>query len=182
MPLEQIALRWQGGANLARMSPLDARFDQHGRIRQQLDWILELYPGQNQANQGILDALTHTVIHEFGRLQNPRPSDLTMRIRAYIRTHLHQRMTLDDLAREADMSKYHFSRVFKQTTGQTPMELVNQMRVEKVQDLLLHTNLTLAAIAAQVGLVDASHLSHMFRLLTERSPGSLREGRTASAY
>ena len=180
-PLELIALRWRGGANLARLSYLDTRFDRNQRIRRQLDWILELHPGQDQANQGILDALTYSVIHELSRLQNPGRSDMTIRIRAHIRTHLDQRITLDDLAQEADMSKYHFSRMFKEATSQTPMELVNQMRIEKAQDLLLHTNLTLSAIAAQVGLVDASHLSHTFRRLTGRSPGSLRHNRTASA-
>jgi transcriptional regulator GlxA family with amidase domain len=54
------------------------------------------------------------------------------------------------------------------------MRLVNQIRIEVAQSLLLQTHLTLDAIAAQVGLADASHLSHLFRRLTGRSPGSLR--------
>jgi transcriptional regulator GlxA family with amidase domain len=54
------------------------------------------------------------------------------------------------------------------------MRLVNQIRIEVAQSLLLQTRLTLDAIAAQVGLADASHLSRLFRRLMGRSPGSLR--------
>ena len=178
--LELIALRWRGGTELACLDAPDIRFDQNQRIRRQLDWILDLYPSQDKADGEMLDALTYTVIHEFGRLQNPATGDLAMRIRTYIRNHLDRRMTLDDLAKEADMSKYHFARTFKEITGQTPMGLVNQMRVEAVQELLLQTDLPLEAIAIEVGLADASHLSHMFRRLTGHSPGALRRNESAS--
>ena len=173
-PLVMIVLRWTGGENLADLDEPDVRVDRQGRIRRQMEWILDIHPSRHGADRRTCEALTHTVVHELGRLQNPAHSALAERIRRFIREHLQEDISLDDLAREARLSKYHFARKFKRITGQTPMSLVNQMRIEAARSLILQTDLTLDAVAAQVGLADASHLSHAFRRLTGRTPGSLR--------
>ncbi len=173
-PLVMVVLRWRGGGSLADLSEPDVRPDRQQRIRRQMGWILDIHPSRHEADRRMCEALAHTVVHELGRLQNPAHGDLAERIRRFIRQHLHQPISLDDLAREARLSKYHFARKFKRITGQTPMSLVNQMRVEAARSLILQTDLTLEAVAAQVGLADASHLSHAFRRLTGRTPGSLR--------
>ena len=172
--LEMVVLRWAGGEHLARLTEPGVWHDRKERIRHQLDWLLELHPSGRMADRGAVDALTHTVVHELGRLQDPAPGDLATRIRAFVRANLQRRLTLDDLAAVAGLSKYHFTRRLRQATGQSPMRVVNQIRIEVAQSLLLQTRLTLDAIAAQVGLADASHLSHLFRRLMGRSPGSIR--------
>jgi AraC-like DNA-binding protein len=167
-------LRWLGGEHLARLTEPGVWHDRRERIRHQLDWLLDLHPSERRADRDAMDALTHMVVHELGRLQDPAPGDLAARTRAFVRANLQRRLTLDDLAAVAGLSKYHFARRLKQITGHAPMRLVNQIRAEVAHHLLLQTRLPLDAIAAEVGLADASHLSHLFRRLTGRSPGSVR--------
>src|SRR5688572_13536244 len=60
-------------------------------------------------------------------------------------------LTLDHLAATAGLSKHHFLRLFKATYGLTPMEYVSQRRIERAQDLLRATNLTVTEVCFAVG-------------------------------
>ena len=55
------------------------------------------------------------------------------------------------MASVAGLSKYHFLRLFKATYGLTPMEYVSQRRIERAQDLLRATNLTVTEVCMLVG-------------------------------
>jgi AraC-like DNA-binding protein len=173
-PFDMLTLRWVGGEGLACFRQPCVLTDRQGRIRRQLDWLIDLTPPSGLADRRMADALTYSVIHELGRLQDPARSGLGEQMRRFIRAHIAERLTLEDLASQARLSKYHFARRFKKVTGQTPMGLVNQMRIEKARALILQTDFTLEAVARQVGLADASHLSHLFRRLTGAPPGALR--------
>jgi transcriptional regulator GlxA family with amidase domain len=75
------------------------------------------------------------------------------------------------------MSKFHFSRRYRQLTGLTPMEDLRQLRLEAARDLLLTTDLPLKAIAPRTGLGDEYHLSRLFRRAFGIAPGELRRHR-----
>jgi AraC-like DNA-binding protein len=176
-PLETILFRWQGGESVLELERPCVCADRDGRMRHQLEWILDIYPSRNSSDRCMIQTLAHTAIHELSRLQNPTPCDMAECVRRYIRAHMAEKMSLDDLAEVVGLSKYHFARTFKRVTNQTPMRLLTQMRVEAAQALILQTDLPLEAVARRVGLADASHLSHLFRRVTDRSPGSLRRSR-----
>jgi AraC-like DNA-binding protein len=55
------------------------------------------------------------------------------------------------MAAVACLSKYHFLRLFKSTYGITPMEYVSRRRIERAQDLLRATNLTVTEVGMAVG-------------------------------
>ena len=80
-----------------------------------------------------------------------------------------QQVTLDDLASVACMSKYHFLRVFRATYGMTPMEYVSQRRIERAQDLLRATNLTVTEVCFAVGFSSLGSFSSRFRALVGES-------------
>ena len=174
---ELLIMQWTGGEDLCRISEPEVRRDRLGRLRRQLEWILEIHPSAQPAQQLMVRALAHTVVHELARLADPGPQDLGGRIRRYIRENLHRRLTLDELAAEVGLSKFHFARTFKQATGHTPMHMLGELRVETARSLIIQTAMSLDAIAARVGLADASHLWHLFRRHLKRSPGSFRNGR-----
>ncbi len=171
---EIIVARWSGSTGpLPARGPLAVR-DRDQRLCHQMRWMLELHPSDDPADRRALQALAVTLCHEFVRLLDPAPQAFVDRIRRYIREHLDEPIRLDDLAREAAMSKYHFARQFKQRTGRTPLQMVHQLRLEAARALLLDEGLTLDAVARRVGLVDASHLSRLFRRVTGQSPGQYR--------
>jgi AraC-like DNA-binding protein len=96
------------------------------------------------------------------------------RIREYVEAHLGDSMDLATLAAVAGLSIHHFARGFKQSTGLTPHHYLTRKRVERAQDMLAHTALSLSDIAYAVGFSDQSHLARHFRQLLGTTPGQFR--------
>jgi AraC family transcriptional regulator len=81
----------------------------------------------------------------------------------YIETYLDQEVTLAQLSAIAQISPYHFLRLFKQSIGQTPHQYILQRRLERAQWLLTQSDLGLAEIAIRTGFCDQSHLNRCFK-------------------
>ena len=153
-------------------------FDRDGRIEQQLRWIADLFPPKTDEERRLLNFLMFAAFFEHRRLaKNPASSDVVMRIKRYVRTHIAEALTLDDLAAQAGLSRFYFSRSFRSETGMTPMDFVRRLRIEAAEALILRTPLPLKAIATQVGFCDEYHFSRVFRKETGMPPSSLRRGR-----
>ena len=78
-------------------------------------------------------------------------------------------VTLEELACVACMSKFHFLRLFRATYGITPMEYVSRRRIERAQDLLRATNLTVTEVCFAVGFSSLGSFSSRFRELVGES-------------
>lgn len=92
----------------------------------------------------------------------------------YIRNHLQQNITVDELASIACFSKDHFSRVFKTITGLAPCDYIISQRIERAQFLLLTTDLSLNHILDQTGFRSASYFSRIFKKYSTYSPAQYR--------
>jgi AraC-like DNA-binding protein len=93
------------------------------------------------------------------------------RVRAYVDAHLGEHITLDDLARQAGVSRFHFARQFRLSTGESPMAYLRRARVERALRLLLSRDATIAGVAARLGFADQSHFTRTFARLVGISPG-----------
>lgn len=101
------------------------------------------------------------------------------RVLRFIRERLDQTITLDELAREAGMSPSHFSRVFKETVGSTPMQYVLAYRVEQAIKMMEDAERPLGSIALDCGFADQSHFSRSFKQVTGQTPRAYRASRVA---
>lgn len=90
-------------------------------------------------------------------------------------THLGDKLTIDDLARAAMFSKFHFSRVFTRTTGISPGRFLSALRIEAAKHLLLTTTHTVADIGHQVGYNSVGTFSSRFRTSVGISPITYRQ-------
>lgn len=93
----------------------------------------------------------------------------------YINEYLTENITLPELADAVGMSRYYFSRLFKQSTGLTPHQYLIQRRLEKAIQLLANTDLAIADIALQVGFASHSHLTKVFRQHLSVTPKMYRQ-------
>jgi len=89
---------------------------------------------------------------------------------SYIEEHVHESIALDKLAGIANVSRFHFARMFKLSTGVSPMTYVEQSRIRKAQALIREGKLSLAAVGLAVGFADQSHFTRRFRLHTGCTP------------
>ena len=92
----------------------------------------------------------------------------------YIRAHLADVITLDNLAGAVSLSPYHFARSFRATTGMTPHAFVTEHRLMVARDRLLRGNASVPAIALSVGFSNISHFRRLFRRRYGLAPAGLR--------
>ena len=97
------------------------------------------------------------------------------RVREYVEVHLNESIDLGMLARVAGLSMHHFARQFKQSAGVTPHYYLTQKRVERAQEMLVQTDLSLAEIAYAAGFSDQSHLARHFRYMLGTTPREFRQ-------
>ncbi len=84
------------------------------------------------------------------------------RAMAYIREHLCEEITLDDMAECAQMSKSYFCRRFNSLVHMTPFKYLNEIRIEKSCEMLKNTNLPIGEIALKCGFNSFSYYSKLF--------------------
>jgi AraC family transcriptional regulator len=92
----------------------------------------------------------------------------------YIRAHLSDVITLDNLAGAVSLSPYHFARSFRATTGMTPHAFVTEHRLMVARDRLLRGDASVTGIALSVGFSNISHFRRLFRRRYGLAPGGLR--------
>lgn len=91
-----------------------------------------------------------------------------------MRARFSEDISLDDLAREARLSPFHFARMFKQSLGVPPRVHLTRLRVEKACELLEQTDLPVTAIALEVGYSSNQVLARVFLKHMRVSPSDYR--------
>lgn len=92
------------------------------------------------------------------------------RVIDYIETHLTEDISLSELALEAGLSKFHFSRLLKHAIGLTPHKYVLKRRIERATHVLQQGDLTIAQVAYKFGFADQSHFTRVFKQVKGITP------------
>ena len=96
------------------------------------------------------------------------------RVMNRIETDLSGDLDLESMAAAAGLSRYHFSRAFRQATGFGPCAFVLRRRIEEAKRLLETTTMSIADVAERCGFGDAAHFSTTFRKQTGQTPTAWR--------
>ena len=96
------------------------------------------------------------------------------KIEDYVHAHVSESISIDSLAELAELSAFHFSRVFKQATGITPLQFVTRERMLQAQQLIRETSRSLIEIALEVGYTSPSHFAQVFRRTVGMAPTEFR--------
>jgi AraC family transcriptional regulator len=94
----------------------------------------------------------------------------------FIRENLHQDISLSDLAGIAGLSRFHFTRAFKRTTGLTPYQFILSARVERAKSSLTNSDKSMFEIAQSLGFGSQSQFAAAFRKLVGTTPSQFRRG------
>jgi AraC-like DNA-binding protein len=101
------------------------------------------------------------------------------RVREYLVASHASNVSLEDLAKVANLSPYHLHRVFTREVGMPPHAFQTQVRISRAK-VLLSEGKPLQAVAAETGFADQSHFTREFKRYVGLTPGAYRSRPSAS--
>ena len=157
-------------------------FIPHNNFAEYLYIFKSLY-NHREANTGtnniLLQSLILKLIHTLcmdserqnrsRRFKNLEYDKIEQSVR-YIKEHLSEDLSLEELAKRSSYSKIHFHNCFKAAIGKTLHEYVEDLRIKKSIILLSTTSLTLAEIASQCGFSSQTYFSSVFKRKIHMTP------------
>lgn len=102
------------------------------------------------------------------------PAERITRAIEFLLDHLADPVKLSDVAEASGLSRYHFSRAFKEMTGESPMRFLLTRRIVRARSLLADPSKSLAGVAQECGFASQSHFTTLFRQEVGRTPGAYR--------
>jgi len=93
----------------------------------------------------------------------------------HVRENLAEDISVETLADLAELSPFHFFRVFKHATGMSPLQYVTRERITLAQQLIRETSRSLIEIALEVGYTSPSAFTKVFRRVTGVTPMEFRK-------
>lgn len=156
--------------NETDFSRINSIFD---RLQQELSGIL---PGR----QFIALALFMELLTELARLFSPetdsaKPLWLIGDAMAYMQKNYTRAITMQQVARASGISRRNLFRYFKNRLNCTPLEYLTRLRLQKVLELILQSDLSLGEIALRCGFCDSNYLSKQFSAEYGIPPGKFRK-------
>lgn len=102
-------------------------------------------------------------------------NELIDTITKYIDHHFTEKLTLKFLADISHLSPYHLQRTFKKITGITPVQYIQNVRLNTAKSYLLHTDKAVVDIASTVGITNTSYFVTLFKKKTGQTPNQFRQ-------
>jgi AraC family transcriptional regulator len=121
----------------------------------------------------IAQALAAHLLYGVGS-EVPAGERTIRKVTSYMREHLHEDVSLDDLAAQANLSKFHLLRMFKASTGFTPHRYLVDLRMRKAAELLRSTRQSVLRVAIECGYSSPGQFAAAFRRVHGVSPGVYR--------
>lgn len=131
---------------------------------------LKPHPAQTLIIDAVSTAVAAHMLRRYNAFETLEESHVALLSRkelalltAYIEDNLDRTIGLAELAAIAKVSRFHFTRLFKRSTGCTAMSFIEQCRIRRAQSLIVDTDYALAEIALMTGFSDQSHFTRRFR-------------------
>ncbi|WP_256874221.1 helix-turn-helix domain-containing protein [Pseudomonas umsongensis] len=185
LPLIDQAARDLLGEHTASVTFLDVSGARDERVNFMLDQLrLELIEEPEPSLlfvHSLAQALTVHLIRRYLDLHSaPRRSNALQayklrRVIDAMNEHLADEFRLAHLADIAELSEYHFSRMFKRATGLAPSQYFIRLRMSRARHLLLETDRSIIDVGLEVGYSSPSHFSQVFRREVGVTPSAFRQ-------
>lgn len=141
--------------------------------------MCEYYENAVEDDELLLHSLVLQLIHllksdckkqETRELMKSNHFAVIEKVLSYIQEHLSEDLSLQQVADFAGFSPVHFHKVFRNATGRTLREYVEEQRIKKAAHLLLSTKMNLTQIAYECGFASQSHFSLVFKRKMKLTP------------
>lgn len=197
-PLRVSAERLARDLEVAKAASASAKFDDPvtGRLYDALA-AAEAEDGPHSAIYA--DALRAILTRQFSRQAGPAPVGITSdeghvgrnirslqkwrlkRVVEYVDEHLGEKITLQDLAAVAGLSRMHFAAQFRAAVGMRPHEYLMKRRIERAEELLKQAKVSLVEVALTVGFQTQAHFTTVFKRFAGDTPYQWRSAYLAQS-
>lgn len=170
-----------GGASTVDLVPVLNVYDPLIRRGASILWeelLKPQHPAQRLLVEGVATMLAAHLVRRYDARSLP-PGDLTRRldpavlrsVMGYMHDHIDQHIGLDELSNVAGVSRFRFIRLFRASTGLTPMKYLEGCRIEFARKLIREGHMSMPEISRAVGFGDQSHFANRFRRQAGCTPG-----------
>ena len=111
---------------------------------------------------------------KYAQKKSENRDERLVKILSYIHNHINKSLNIDELAEQTCLSKDHFIRLFKQGVKTTPLQYINQKKIEKAQLTLVTSDTSVKDIALNLGFEDYSYFNRLFKKLVGTTPQEYR--------
>lgn len=131
--------------------------------------------GKNLRSFGLFINLLALICRAGGGVAAPKEhsTQLTATVQ-FLNLHFREKIDVDFLAHNVNMSRRGFFRRFRELTGMSPLQYILSKRLAAAEDLLRHSNMTLDEIAYKCGFTDSNYFSRLFKNTYGLPPGKFR--------
>lgn len=139
---------------------------------------------EEASGEDVADQVSRHFTHEIKRSytstflkapQNYHEDEVVVEIQDWLHSQYHTPIKLEDIAARFDISIRSLNRRFRQATGKTPLQYLQQIRLDNAKELLRASNLPIAEVAFNCGYADCSYFSAQFRKAISLSPKAYRD-------
>jgi YesN/AraC family two-component response regulator len=130
------------------------------------------YDELKESFSDILDQLLQDKSGSIGKVDTPEFFGM---IKEYISLHLAEPLTLQSMCRHFGISQTYISRLFRKYSGQSFINYLTGVRIEKAKQYLANRDMLIKDIALMAGFSDQFYFSRVFRSLTGQSPSKYQE-------
>ncbi|MCJ8012944.1 AraC family transcriptional regulator [Paenibacillus sp. KQZ6P-2] len=128
-------------------------------------------PGEASAEESTYVELA---IRQIREEREQSTTNMLDRALDYIREKFQEEISLEDAAEHVHLNPYYFSKVFKQQTGETFIDYVTRLRIDKAKDMMKNGELSMKEVCYAVGYKDPNYFSRVFKKVTGVTPSEYR--------
>lgn len=146
------------------------RFESHNFYHYQIEHSEQL--------EQIIQLLIEFIIRVIDELQNARHNNSKLMINRalnFIGYHFEEKISLEDVSRELNVSKHYLCNIFKKETGENMSLYINKLRIEKAKQILLESDDKIKEIFEKVGYSNQQYFSKVFKKITGMTINEYKE-------
>lgn len=132
-------------------------------------WASELAVERFRA-QGVFLQLMYEILNHFHQLPDSDSRSALEHTKLYIEQHYNESLSIEQLARMANLSPKYYVDLFKKSYGKSAIDYVTELRIENAKQLMLHSDARLRDIAHRIGYKDEFYFSRKFKQEVGMSP------------
>ena len=147
------------------------------QIKEDLLRLVNMFDKVNPYTEHLCSCILSTIIYSIlYTTEKGNPSNSIVKgIKTYIDSHYSEDITNDALAQKFNYHPYYINTVFKQVTGDTIHKYLMKYRINRSQDLLIATDMSIHQIALACGFKSQAHYSTYFKKLNHTTPQEFRK-------